>query len=174
MYKTNPFNCHCRFHALCVTAINPASAHACPHIFTPSEKPLLRTALAELVKQLPLPIRARIRGCFRHVCRDEDDRSCCSSSSSASSAERGPDKEVRDQRRRSVMRLRAPLKPSGVMSGTHPKNARARDGERRASSHRSCVRSAPTNSNQLVNQLAPRVVIARQIRSEMFKFILYR
>lgn len=51
--KTNPFNCHCRFHALCETAINPASAHACPHRFTPSEKPLLRTALAGLVKQLP-------------------------------------------------------------------------------------------------------------------------
>lgn len=27
-YKINPFNCHCRFHALCVTTINPASA---PH-----------------------------------------------------------------------------------------------------------------------------------------------
>lgn len=52
-YKTKPFNCHRGFHALCVTAINPASAHACPHRFTPSEKPLLRTALPELVKQLP-------------------------------------------------------------------------------------------------------------------------
>lgn len=52
-YKTKPFNCHGGFHALCVTAINPASAHACPRIFTPSEQPPLRTALAALVKQLP-------------------------------------------------------------------------------------------------------------------------
>lgn len=87
---------------------------------------------------------------------------------------RRPNKKVRDQRRLSVMWLRAPLKPRGVMSGTHPKDTHARGGGRRASSRCSCVRSAPTNSKQLVNQLAPRVVITRQISSVMVKFILYR
>lgn len=81
-YKTKPFNCHRGFHALCVTAINPASAHACPHIFTPSEKPPPRTALAVLVKQLPPGYVHGSAGA------DEDAGRGCSSSSASAAGRR--------------------------------------------------------------------------------------
>lgn len=39
-YKINPFNCHCRFHALCVTTINSASTRAALIYLPPFSKSL--------------------------------------------------------------------------------------------------------------------------------------
>lgn len=80
-YKINPFNCHCRFHAVCVTTINPASAVTALIYLPRSVKPPLRKRFVKIVKQLPAPlpvddiyawIQMLLSGCY-----DDDDRSCC-------------------------------------------------------------------------------------------------